>query len=781
MFTRAGTKTSTHYLEASALSASNIQTGFTVSLVDTSQSKLELFSFGWVDPLYQRLGETTIDFVRKQRAIANTFLRSSEFEKTLEEVTTPFLHPRKELRLSDIYVPPPVVNVIPESDGQTTEQHIPAEGVIDFVLSSQVIRICAPTGYGKSALARALCRDALDLRGVVAVFLTADAVNGSDVDRVTRSVEKQFSKQYSPDILENYRQLDHSSKILIFDEWERLRFNDNGRRQLLNSLAALATHVVILDDSSPFQHRLTDLTTSPGAQITSICEIRQFGYQLRGSLIEKWHRLGRAFDVGEEVLTHEISVSEHLLNGLIGRGITPSTPLFILSALQMQREAMRAGSDYGSYGHIYQALITSRLAQRSETPVPLKINFLAALAFIMFEEQSDSLSATQIRQAADNYRQEYGYDFDANALLTEIAGGGLILFDGETLRFEYRYVYYYSVAYAFRGRVADENVRNGVRAHLTRLAAEAYFEDNANILIFYLYLSKDRVLIEEVLANSQRIFATISPCDLDSNLAFINELFGTKQAVIENPSEDLSQNRSEIRSAQDEAASRNDASQRTAEIENSSVSEVNFAMRSLEIMGQVLKNFPTDLRRDLKASLIKESYALALRTIGSFLHSLQLNRKPIREALSLNLARESAFASRSLEKQEAAVKAVVFLFAEIGIYGILKKLSTALGTEELRHSYDDARADLGEDRISTRLIDLAIRLDHFAGIPEKDIFDLEKKLRSNAAGLTVFKMLVAEHIAFFPTHWRLRQRLVSTFNLSRTTGLPSPKQILPNK
>lgn len=776
-FARSGSDSSTNYLEGSALAAANVQTGFSVSLVSMPDSSIQMFSFTWSDPIYSRSGDFQLPFVRKQRAIVNRFVRSAEFEKIVDEVTTPFSHPRKELRLTDIYVPPPLTHIIPQLDGKNSEQVIPPEGVMDFILSEKIVRISAANGYGKSALARVLCRDLLDLRSIVPVYLEASMITGHDSSRVSTSIERAFSRQYSPHLLEHFRQLNSSAKVLVFDDWDHLRFNENGRKQLLKNLAAHADYIVLFDVVATFLQQLNDLTLDDGTPRPKLCELRQFGYQLRGSLIEKWHRVGRAFEVPEGTLAHDVSVSEHLLNALIGRGVMPSTPLFVLSALQIQQEATSSGGDYGSYGHIYQGLITRRLSRHGSKQTPLKLNYLSMLAFRMFERQIDSLNLAQIKEIARAYEEEYSYDVEPNSLLKEIAETGLIQYDGDTFKFEYRYVYYYSVAYAFKTNVANERTRSGAREHLTRLANEAYFDDNANILIFYMYLSKDRALMEEVLANAGKIFSSVSPCNLESDVAFVNSLL--KSAIpLEEPSRDVSQNVLEHRTARDEAAALEPANATDAN-DLQTISEVDFAIRSLEIMGQVLKNFPSDLRRDLKQSLTKESYALGLRTIGSFLGTLQSQRDILRDVWGQRLAQETAFASKSLSKQRQMLDGMMIVFAELGIFGIMKTVSDALGTEDLRNTYDEVRSELGESQIATRLIDLSIRLDHFGTLPESDIFDLEKRLRGNAAAWTALSMLVAQRIALFPTHWKTRQKLVNVFKFSATTGLPSSKQLLP--
>ena len=49
-------------------------------------------------------------------------------------------------------------------------------------------------------------------------------------------------------------------------------------------------------------------------------------------------------------------------------------------------------------------------------------------------------------------------------------------------------------------------------------------KDYANVVIFYIYLTKDRELIEHILQNATHIYGDLAPCDLDEDVRFLNEL-----------------------------------------------------------------------------------------------------------------------------------------------------------------------------------------------------------------------------------------------------------------
>src|SRR5205814_4107360 len=92
----------------------------------------------------------------------------------------------------------------------------------------------------------------------------------------------------------------------------------------------------------------------------------------------------------------------------------------------------------------------------------------------------------------------------------------------DTIRFKYKYGYYYFVAEYLHDGIPNVKDAEAPRQELKALADSAYNEQNAHILIFYLYMSKDRSLMEYILNNEQKLFASDGISDLHDDLAFVN-------------------------------------------------------------------------------------------------------------------------------------------------------------------------------------------------------------------------------------------------------------------
>ncbi|MGA9471560.1 MAG: hypothetical protein WBV36_03800 [Terriglobales bacterium] len=97
----------------------------------------------------------------------------------------------------------------------------------------------------------------------------------------------------------------------------------------------------------------------------------------------------------------------------------------------------------------------------------------------------------------------------------------------------------------------------------------------------------------------------------------------------------------------------------------------------------------------------------------------------------------------------------------------MKRISLSVGAEELRKTYEAVREEAGESHIPTRIIDLAIKLDHFARIPEGDVEDLKRRLQGNPVVYTTLRMLVAEFLYLFPVDYKVRQRMIDLLDFQR--------------
>lgn len=98
--------------------------------------------------------------------------------------------------------------------------------------------------------------------------------------------------------------------------------------------------------------------------------IEELSRVLRSKLIRRWVSLGRT-DLEDEQLHKEVESREKIIDTLLGRQLVPAYPIFVLGILQALDATRNLNTASGSYGELYEALITDRLASVSKKATDL--------------------------------------------------------------------------------------------------------------------------------------------------------------------------------------------------------------------------------------------------------------------------------------------------------------------------------------------------------------------------------------------------------------------------
>ena len=375
------------------------------------------------------------------------------------------------------------------------------------------------------------------------------------------------------------------------------------------------------------------------------CAIRECGYRLRGALIERWHRVG--YETREEPadFDHQVAATEKLVDGLLGKNLLPSLPIMVLMILQSAEASASPASGSGAYGYLYEVLITCALAKasRSVADVDTKYTYLSHLAHAVYcSERGVGLSSEMVEEVSEEYFTKFRISFPVTDMLADLERIDILANTGGYYSFRYKYIYCYFVARYFRDYAASES---GNKDEIKSMVSRLHVEDYANILVFYLYLTRDLEVIDYVLAVARRVYANHTACDFDKDVAFVNKLY-VEQERLHLPDGDPAEHREEERA-------RRDALAETAEVPDIGAGEleyseglddilkVNFSLKMLHVMGQVLRNFPGSLQSGLKEDLATESYLLGLRTLKAIMRIAEGNLEELRVYFARVLARES--------------------------------------------------------------------------------------------------------------------------------------------
>lgn len=781
-----------HYVEGAVLqdAKSPGNSGFNVLEFDSDEG-LRISAFRWSGQRYS--AEATSAWLTFERNRGRgQFQISASFMKTLRDPGTGFLHPaRPDIALDDLFVYPDVVR---KSFKKVLKSESPArvvrgQDLVNFVAESKNVMISGPDDSGRSSLARMLYLDLRHHRKLIPVLLNGEDIRGRNTElALKREIERALLTQYCGNVTEAYAQLDRSRNVLIIDDWHKVKYGEIGQRALLEQAEKRFGHVICFADDVFAVDQLAGGGPKPFRDY-EICEIRELGHLRRNELIRKWYALGADYTETDADTVHSISAIETTVNTLLGKNLLPAYPIIVLAILQSYSTGRTANSSAGSYGQMYEALITAALASVSKKAVDLgtKYTYISRMAYYAFQNNVKELSRSDLEKIHKSYYQQYKINLDLDEMIEQLVGAQILSPTNGSVRFKYKYIYCYFVAKYFQDNIANLEGEGDLRNELQDIADKVYLEDYANIIIFYVYLTKDRGFIEHLLANANRIYSEQQPCDFVSHVDFVNRI-GTENARLELPGSDVERNREEVLRRKDADEDDQSIEERHPEAIKYAdnlpdIVKIHIALKNLRILGQIVRNFPGALRADIKVDLAFATYQLGLRTLRAILAIAESNIEELRTYIG-RVIQEKRAVEDPLELGKEADKVIVSLTRDVA-FGMIKRISQAVGLEELAETYREILERDGS-RLPVRIVDYAIKLDHFARFPKPELERIVEQVQKNPFALRLLRDLTADYLYLFPTDFRIRQyigdKLGITVNTAKILGAGSKRtKALPAK
>lgn len=458
---------------------------------------------------------------------------------------------------------------------------------------------------------------------------------------------------------------------------------------------------------------------------------------------------------------------------MLGNNLVPNYPIFVLIVLQQIIAQTPINTTSGSYGYFYEYLITEALAATSAIKdVDLKYNYIAELAFRIFEKKQHYLTETQLQEFHDFYNQEYQLSVRYDEIKNDLLSSGIVGFSTDgNFRFKYRYVYYYFVARHLSGSIREDETR----ALVYEMAKRVHREEYANILIFLSYLSKDPMIIEAISTNARSLFSNWPSCDLDTSVEFLNKLQTTIPQLMLGDG-DPRENRLRILRRLDESSTRRPDPRADADIDSDEEQEqdvlddflkLNSAFKTVEIIGQILRNYAGSMKGDQKLELASDCFSLALRTLSFVYNFIEQNLDGFIEFF-LDRLEPSDVEDLSVDGLLTEAKRYVFLITHWWAILVIKRLSYSAGSADLHKTY----AELLEKNpaTSTRIVDLAIKLDHFRNFPAEEALTLAEQIKANYFSFSIVRLLIANYFYMTDVDERIRNSVCAKLQISIVTG-----------
>ena len=704
---------------------------------------------GWTD--YRTNGFRAIDKSQLSDAMKNR----------LEDPGLSLRHKdRGLLKLSDVFVYPDLVEV--RIRGERLGERITGDNIVNLLKSNPRLVITGDTESGKTSVAKTLFMDLLD-NGLIPVIVDADKKPPLG-DRVYGYIEELFSEQYSEKLLEAYRQSDISRRALIIDDYDKLPLSSIQKKQLLTTFSSSVRYLVVL--SHDLTSDLEELS-HPGGLAGSEEDIVHYrlqplGYVGRSKLVERWMLLSESVDPANETFVRQLHSTTETLDTLIGKNYVPSYPVYVLSVLQASDTATPIDITASTHGYFYELFIRTNLARgRNRKDFDIIASYLAFVAYQMQQRNTKTISESDLKAIHDEYEEKYDISRPFFEITEQLVDQGILARVNDEFRFKYSYLYNYFVASYLRDHITETNIGTV----LANIARNLHSESNANILLFLAHLSKDPIIIDELLSASRDLYPGYSPAELDKDIAFLAHLLPELPDAVYQDN-DLKENREALLNEMDRHSSPETGLEELAEEDTDLDTEdpvVQFvtALRHLEILGQVLKNFPGSLEGSIKLDITRECFQLGLRTLSVVLQIVRSDQSDILSEMS----REIRLKRPGMASWEVGNRARESLIGMVHMlsYGLIRRVAKAVGSRDLFNTYNKLLEESQTPAFS--LINSALNIDNSSVFPHNLVKHVGAEFEDAPLPLSVLRHLVVAHFHLFPVDFKIKQSISSEIGI----------------
>jgi hypothetical protein len=257
--------------------------------------------------------------------------------------------------------------------------------------------------------------------------------------------------------------------------------------------------------------------------------------------------------------------------------------------------------------------------------------------------------------------------------------------------FQYPYLYYYFAAKYIADHVDEtqETTRN--------IIENLHLDENAYIAVFISHHSKSAFILDEITIDALALFESFDPAGLSkSELEFFDRnLDNIVQEVLPGAGSSPERERERRLHTEDEVESEAENRIGERDIEEEFHKELRRSVKTVEVMGRIIKNRAGSLDKARLESIFEEAMFVHLRLLSSFLDVVEKGEKEIVDYISKRVSK--LIQDEELKRKEAGKKIYQKSEAEIEklskvffwntnfflTIGVLNKIVHSLGSDKL--------------------------------------------------------------------------------------------------
>jgi hypothetical protein len=739
------------FVEAGAFaeSGSNQVSWFNLVLVDLEKLEYLSKTHQWFDGMYVNNDDAEIwGSLRKLTTYSDSKCSLlPEFENILKDAGANFSHSaKKDLQLDDFYVWP---ELIVSDDTSPVKRNVHGSIFTDVKNLNSGVLIKGDEKSGKTSLLYQLYKS-YHQRGYLPLYFKGSWFQKQHADSPLRALNFALERQYVRSGHNHFQQEDRAKRILLLDNFDSSALTPSVLSECIKSLSKYFGAVILTATDSDAATDTLSIDQVEALQDFTSYQIREFGHKKRYELVCKWAELGGQNESNSTAWMTTIDKWEKDLTAAVGRQFVPAVPIFLVTLLQSMEVGRSADLQNSAFGHYYHFLITSSLnnvgidrEQWSEV-----FNYCSKLAWFIHSNGRSIISDKELRHFTEQYRLEFSSEVVYDRRLRDLIKAGILTPNESDYSFRYPYLYYY-----FIGQHLGENIHDAaIQSEIRSLCLNLDSRENANTLLFACHHTRSPLIFTEIASTLDSCYASDRLFDLERDSSLLNSLIGTAPSLIYHE-DSVKVTRGALRDEQDSNLSTEEHIQKA----NSALVRL---FRSMEILGQFLKNHYGTTKNSTKEELIQKVMEGSLRGLFNLIGSLLDNV----EVFFKHVEHDAAKRGESADEKVEAAKRLIFDMVSMITFAFIHKASSSIGSVHLRDNIKRVEEDY--PTLANQMMRLSYELDLPDGLSLNNIRRLNDSVKKNVFARALLRQLALKHLHLFKVQYKDRQKLCELLDIS---------------
>lgn len=737
---------------------------FNSFVLDMDTFECTVRNYVYSDGLYSHRKEETVDLNQERKT--DEFRHSADFLKSLRKMSIP-IHNSENVKMTlDEFFVYPDLERMNTRQIKVDEDFTDSSSIIDDK-QYKLVMLEGDDQSGKTSLLNMYYLSFVD-KYMYPLFVKGKAIN-ENLDKVLATA---FVDQYNGEDKEKYAQYDKEHKVLLVDNFDECQLNDTLKKKVIDQMLDRFSKVIITTKENEGVSSSYFLMEKRN---TLMARIKPLGHVKRNALVKKFYK---TYDVNASTMQQQAQLEQvkagfDMVENFLGKEYMPSYPIYILSILLSNTKLQGSTLEQTAYGYCYEALITCALMTcvDDKTKIDRYYNVLMNLAYHIYKNNGKPISEEDFQCFYENYQNIYhaqGYkETKTNLLKCNL----LRCTDDYYYKFSYNYIYYFLVAKYMADNIHDKKGQDDIMD----LCVNIHDEQKANILIFIAHHIKAPQFIESTQLALMTALEKEKPVSLDRNddyYKLVNELCENLKKEIVAPGVKINpeEEREKMLQKRDEnekmlSKEKVDPNQLPEEILN-----MNKSLRSIEVVGQIVKNRQGSLPKTEIKTMVKEMYETAFRTISYFGAFIESEKSQLIEDVIKN--KKEGDTNDEIKKKIDSFFEVTSLNFCLFVFS---KIIKSIGNKELRSTFTQIATEMGTP--AAKLVSFSM-ITCFSRIAIPDLETIVEELRENPVAMSIIRARVRSYLYNNYVPYNDRQKIINTVNLNpRDNGIISNKTL----